>query len=95
MRKFYVKQLCGMYHPFGIKRITALRCTRIGMPLFLGIILFAILREAHPWASYALITNATLFAIYCWMTFPWWGLSYFELWPLTPDEIQTVLKRSQ
>ena len=90
MRHFLVKNFWGVhtYNIFGV-HLSGLRATRFGMPIFLIFMASVILQQEfnYPWAQVPALIFLGLFVLYCWITFPWVGLGYFELWPVKFSEM--------
>jgi hypothetical protein len=60
-----------------------MRCARIGWPLFMLLTLsVALFEKGIPWAEYFIWLFGCIFIIYAWMTFDWFGLGYFQLFPV-------------
>jgi hypothetical protein len=92
MRKFIIKYYSGHYtcNIFKIK-ITALKCTRIMFPYFviMGIISCIPPTDILNWYDILLLIG---FIFQVWLTFPLFGIGYFELYPTKWEEMDDYNK---
>ena len=87
LRKFIVKNYAGYYRMKIFKKwATALKCTRIMFPYFLimGGIFCIPPTESIQWYEIILLIG---FAFQTWLTFDWFGLGYFKLFPVNFNEL--------
>ena len=99
MRKFIINNFAGIYvgHIFG-KRFTALKATRIIYPYILVWGICKTFQQLQWGITFfvwwdILFTIPLLFMI--WFSFSWFGLSYFELYPLKYEEMDETNSTEQ
>lgn len=92
LRKFIIKNYSG-YYRFKIfnKYWFALKCTRIMFPYFviMGIIFSIPPAYTFQWYEYIILGG---FIIQLWITFSWFGIGYFQLFPTKWKEMDDFNK---